>query len=125
MVSYANFPDDVLVYINHAGEPQQYLAKDFLFYLLLAFFIAINAVLRTVKKMLSGQSGETVWSEAGSGAGQIFFNLFFASSVYFINILNSRENFNYSNFGYMIYVTGILLALALLFTGFARFVLKK
>jgi len=64
-------------------------------------------------------------TQIGISLSQIFFNLFFATSIYFINILNSRENFNYSNFGYLIYVTGGLLLIALLFTIFSRFIRKK
>lgn len=124
-IAYASYPDEVLVYINNLGEPVQYLSKDLLFYLLLAFIIVMNAMLRVLRGMLERSSGNTELSRSGIGITQIFFNLFFATSIYFISILNSRENFNYSNFGYLIYVSGGLLSLAILFTLFSRFVVKK
>ena len=125
LVSYASFPDDVLVYINSLGEPQSYFSKDTLFYILVAFLIIVNATFIGLKSILNRNSLSLEMTEAGVFISQIFFNLFFASSVYFINILNSRENFNYSNFGYLIYVTGILLFAAIVYTVFTRYVLKK
>jgi hypothetical protein len=125
LVSYASFPDDVLVYINSLGEPQSYFSKDTMFYILVAFLIIVNATFIGLKSILNRNSLSLEMTEAGVFISQIFFNLFFTSSVYFINILNSRENFNYSNFGYLIYVTGILLFVAIVYTIFTRYVLKK
>jgi len=125
LFSYANYPEDVLVYVDDTGEPITYLSKGSIFYISLAFIVLINATLMGFRRMLKNQDAEMELSQVGLGIGQIFFNLFFASSVYFISILNSRENFNYSNFGYLIYVSGILLLISILFTVFTRLVLKK
>ena len=125
LFSYANYPEEVLVYIDSVGEPLTYISKSTIFYIALAFIVVINATLMALRRILKNQDEEMALTQAGLGVSQIFFNLFFASSVYFISILNSRENFNYSNFGYMIYVTGILLLLSILFTVFTRLVLKK
>jgi len=125
LISYASFPEDVLVYVNNLGEPASYLSKDTMFYLLVAFLIITNAAFIGLKSIIRKNDLTLENTEAGVHVSQIFFNLFFASSVYFINILNSRENFDYSNFGYMIYVTGILLLLAIVFTLISGFVLKK
>lgn len=125
LLSYANYPEEVLVYIDTVGEPLTYLSKETIFYIALAFIVLINATLMGLRRILRSQDAEMELSQVGLGITQIFFNLFFASSVYFISILNSRENFNYSNFGYLIYVTGILLLLSILFTVFTRLVLKK
>jgi hypothetical protein len=125
IVSYAGFPDEVLVYVNSLGEPQNYLSKNTLFYALLGFLIVFNATFFGLKSILSKNDLQLEITESGVHISQIFFNLFFASSVYFINILNSRENFNYSNFGYMIYVSGLLLSIAIVFTLISRFALKK
>ena len=125
LLSYANYPEEVLVYIDNVGESVSYLAKGTIFYIALAFIVLINATIMGLRRILQNQDEEMELTQAGLGISQIFFNLFFASSVYFISILNSRENFNYSNFGYLIYVTGILLLLSFLFTVFTRLVLKK
>ena len=125
LFSYANYPENVLVYVDSTGEPITYLSKGSIFYISLAFIVLINATLMGLRRMLKNQDAEMEISQVGLGISQIFFNLFFASSVYFISILNSRENFNYSNFGYLIYVSGILLLISILFTVFTRFVLKK
>jgi len=122
IISYANYPEDVLVYINNSGDPVTYLSKSSMFYIALAFYIIINATLLGLRKI---QDDEKNMFQVGLGVTQIFFNMFFSSSVYFINILNSRENFNYSNFGYLIYVTGVLLMVSILITAFVRIVLKK
>ena len=125
LISYANYPDDVLVYVDSVGEPVTYLSKNSIFYISLAFIVLINGTLIGLRRILKNQDAEMELTQAGLGITQIFFNLFFASSVYFISILNSRENFNYSNFGYLIYVSGILLLLSVLITVFIRLVLKK
>jgi len=125
LLSYANYPEEVLVYVDSVGEPITYLSKGSIFYISLAFIVLINATLMVLRGMLKSQDAEMDLSQVGLGITQIFFNLFFASSVYFISILNSRENFNYSNFGYLIYVSGILLVISILFTVFTRLVLKK
>ena len=122
MLSYANFPDEVLVYVNNVGEPMSYLSKNSIFYIALAFYILINATLLGLKKI---QKGEREVFQAGLGVTQIFFNLLFSSSIYFIKILNSRENFDYSNFGYLIYITGTILIISILVTAFIRVVLNK
>ena len=107
------------------GEPLAYLSKNSIFYISLAFIVLINITLIGLRRILKNQDTEMELTQAGLGITQIFFNLFFASSVYFISILNSRENFNYSNFGYLIYVTGIFLLVSILITVFVRLVLKK
>ena len=125
LLSYANYPEDVLVYLDSVGEPLTYLSKETIFYISLAFIVLINATIMGLRRILRNQEAELELSQIGLGITQIFFNFFFASSVYFISILNSRENFNYSNFGYLIYVSGILLLLSILYTIFTRLVLKK
>ena len=125
LISYANYPDDVLIYINAQGEPLQYIAKDMLFYSALAFAIIINSAFLGLHSILKKVNSELQLTLSGLSLSQLFFNLFFATSLYFVNILNSRENFDYSNFGYLIYVTGTLFLLGVIFTLVARVVLKK
>jgi hypothetical protein len=125
LISYANYPEDVLVYVDSVGEPLAYISKNSIFYISLAFIVLINITLIGLRRILKNQDTEMELTQTGLGITQIFFNLFFASSVYFISILNSRENFNYSNFGYLIYVSGIFLLLSILITVFVRLVLKK
>jgi hypothetical protein len=125
LISYANYPDDVLVYVDSVGEPLTYLSKNILFYMSLSFIVLINITIIGLRRILKNQDEEMELTQVGLGIIQIFSNLFLASSVYFISILNSGENFNYSNFGYLIYASGILLSLSVLTTVFVRLVLKK
>lgn len=124
LISYANFPDEVLLYIDGEGVPKLYVEKGKLFYYLLAFLMVMNAIAIAINVFLDKLGGAII-VKASIFISQMFFNLFFASSVYFIKILNSRENFDYSNFGYLIYVTGGLMVLAILFSIISRFVFKK
>jgi len=125
LVSYANYPEEVLVYTDSAGEPLSYLSRGSIFYISLALFGLINFSLVVLRRIFKREDEEKELAQAGLGLTQIFANLFFASSMYFISILNSRENFDYSNFGYMIYLTGTLLTLSVIFTVYSRFILKK
>ena len=111
--------------MDNSGEPLTYLSKSSIFYIALAFIVLVNIAITGLGRILKNQDNKMELTQSGLGISQIFFNLFLASSVYFISILNSQENFNYSNFGYMIYVTGILLLLSILFSAFTRLVLKK
>lgn len=125
IICYANFPDEVLVYIKTSGEPVLFLGKDVVFYSILAITVIFNLgwlVLSGIVKRTTPNLESTI---GGLSVTQIGFNLFFATSVYFINILNSRENFDYSNFGLLIYITGGFLIGAILYTAVARFILKK
>lgn len=125
LIAYAGFPEEVMVYLNELGEPPFYISKNMMFYLTAAFAMAINMTLMVFKWILAKEPGPTELTQSGVSISQIFFNLFFSTSIYFINILNSRENFDYSNFGYQIYVTGFLLAASVVFVLYSRLVLKK
>jgi hypothetical protein len=124
LISYANFPDEVLVFVNEVGEPQLYVEKSRLFYYLLAFVMVMNALAIGINVFLENMNSSLI-TKSSTHISQIFFNMFFASSVYFIKILNSRENFDYSNFGYLIYVTGGLMILSILFTLGSKYIYKK
>ena len=125
IVSYANFPEEVLVYINSAGEPVSYIGRNSLFYTGLFVAVIFNAAWLAFGGLLKNSTTDFSLTVSGVGITQITFNVFFASVIYFINLLNSRENFDYSNFGTIILVTGSLLIGALIFTVFARLILKK
>ena len=125
IISYASFPDEVLVYIKPSGEPVQYIERNLLFYSLLGLAVLFNGGMLAFAGILKRTSPELTTTITGVSYIRISFNFFFATAVYFINLLNSRENFDYSNFGYLIYVTGGLLIAALIYTTFARVLLKK
>ena len=125
ILSYANFPDDVLIYIKANGEPSLYLGKDTVFYSILAITVVFNLGWLGLGGIVKRTTPELEVTLGGLSVTRIGFNLFFATTIYFINILNSRENFDYSNFGYLIYITGALLIATLIYTAVARFVLKK
>ncbi|MEN8249655.1 MAG: hypothetical protein ABFS32_12040 [Bacteroidota bacterium] len=124
LVSYASFPQEVLVLVDGVGQPQLYVEKGTLFYSLLAFAMLINAMAIGIKGVIKNHES-TELMQISIHVSQMFFNMFFASSVYFINILNSRENFDYSNFGYLIYITGGLMVISIIFTFFSKMIPKK
>lgn len=125
IISYANFPEEVLIYINQAGDPVMYLGRDALFYTGLLIAILFNGTWIASGGIIKKTSPSLKLTLTGIGVTQIAFNVFFASAVYFINLLNSRENLDYSNFGTIIMVTGTLLVMAMLFTVVARLIIKK
>lgn len=125
IISYANFPEEVLVYIESTGAPILYVPKDTLFYLFLLVAILFNGGWLALKGVVNRTTPEYTQTVISLSVVQIFSNLFMATAIYFVNLLNSRENLDYSNFGLFIYVTGGLLIASLIFTLFTRFVLKK
>jgi hypothetical protein len=114
-----------LIYINAKGQSVQYLEPDLLFYALLSVAILFNGGWLALGGVLRRTSPDLEYTINGVSLIQIAFNLFFGTAVYFINVLNSRENFDYSNFGLLIYITGGLLIAALVYTLVSRLVLKK
>lgn len=125
LIAYAGFPDDVLVMVDKAGNPETYLSKNLLFYTLLGFIGLMNAVLVILKGMTAQSLPEFFLTHSAISLTQLFFNVFFATSVFFVNILNSQENYDYSKFGYLIYASALLLLLAMVFTLTSRYILKK
>ncbi len=125
LLAYANFPDEVLVYVNDNGVPVTYLSKDSLFYLMLAFLVLMNATVPGLARILHKAKWEAAWTLTGLHISQIFYNMFFASSVYFIAMLNSSDILDYSNFGYLVYVSGTFLTVAVIYTLAAGLIVKK
>ena len=125
ILAYASFPDEVLVYVNAKGDPVTYLAKGNLFYLMLAFLMLMNLAVLVVKRILQNSGRQVFHTLTGLHLSQIFYNMFFASSVYFITVLNSSDVLDYSNFGYLVYVTGTFLTVAILYTLIAGLIVQK
>lgn len=115
MFSYANLPSRVLIGTDASGAATNYIDKDVTFYVSLTLFTVTNYLfylLLGFTKRLSEKVGTIVFGWVS--ALIILINSFFAFAASFIGILNSRENFDYSNFGYLIFVIGGLFALWLL-----------
>ncbi len=125
LLAYAGFPDEVLVQTSATGEPITYIGKDTLFYSALAFYMILNMAMVLIPKLQIAKGLHLVLSMSLMHLARLFFNLFFAAAVYFISILNSREDFSYNHFGYIIYVTGGILAAVVLCYPVARYLLKK
>ena len=124
LISYANFPEDVLIYISSNGAPLQYIARNPFFYMLLSVIIVFNGGWLALRSIVN-QKKNYETSAIGVSFVQIFFNVFVATAIYFVKLLNSRENLDYSNFGLFVYITAGLLLSALIFVLIARFILKK
>ena len=106
-MSYANLPDRVLIGTDEFGNATNYIDKDFGFYITLSVFAVTNILfflLLGLSKRLAADVAIIVFGWIS--ALVVLINLFFAFGAAFIGILNSRENFDYSNFGYLIFVIG-------------------
>jgi hypothetical protein len=100
-------PDEILIATDSGGKPMTYMDRDLSFYLALTIFILTNlsiyVLLRLIRKLDFSLSVKVFGWLSGL---VVIINLFFAFVVAFIGILNSRDNFDYANFGYLVYVIG-------------------
>lgn len=100
---YAGLPEQVAYEIEKSGA--SYIGREAFFYLSLAVLVIANFSLYTVSRSLryrraSTNNLMTNWQLSLAGV----LNFFFIVVWNFISVVNSGENFNYDNFGYMIYV---------------------
>jgi|GEM_PF-2701079 len=103
LFAYANLPDQVLVLMSETGEPLQYIPKNLFFYAMLSASAVINIALIYLARLVKSSQ------HFKSMKGWIWIlvmmvNMFLMISITFISILNGEENFDYSNFGYLVYV---------------------
>ena len=107
MMSYANLPDRVLIGTDESGNATNYIDKDIGFYIALTVFAVTNILFFLLLGLFKRSSANVATIVFGwISALVVLINLFFAFAAAFIGILNSRENFDYSNFGYLIFVIG-------------------
>ena len=107
MLAYASVPERVLISVDEVGNAQLFMSKSTLFYAGLTFMIIVNLVLFILLRLI--RKGQTELSAVLYGwlsVLAILINIFFAFTASFIAVLNSRENFDYSSFGYIVYVIG-------------------
>ena len=107
LFSYANLPDKVLIATDSAGNPMTYIARNLAFYLTLTVFILTNLSMYILLRLIRNIDFKLSSTIYGWLSGLVvIINLFFAFAVMFMGIFNSRDNFNYSNFGYLVYIIG-------------------
>lgn len=107
MLSYAGLPERVLIAVDSMGNAELFLTKNTAFYAGLVLIVIVNLVLFLLIILLKQR--ETSLSQVITSwlSGLIILiNLFFAFASSFISVLNSRENFDYSNFGFIVYLIG-------------------
>ena len=102
---YAGLPEKVVYAIDNIGNPLSSINKESFFYISLAALVVANFSLYTVSKSLHYRRASTKrlmvnWQLSLAGV----FNIFFIVIWNFISLVNSGENFDYDNFGYMIYI---------------------
>ena len=112
LLSYANLPEQVLVTLDDNGNPSMYLPKNLAFYSGMVAMVSINLVFYVLLNQLSKLTTRksTIISYWMGGLISII-NIFIAFGFSFIGILNSRDNFDYSYFGAIVYVIGGVFAL--------------
>ena len=110
MFGYAMLPEDVLVFINKDGNPGIYITKPQFFYYGLAIMVFANGfILYSISNIKANYNAAEKLLSWYNVLG-ILMNLFFAISITFIGILNSRENYDYNNLGNLLYLSiGLLL----------------
>lgn len=101
---YAGLPEQV-AYEVEADGAMSYVGREAFFYISLAALVIANFSLYTVSRSLRYRRETTNilmtnWQLSLAGV----LNFFFIVVWNFISLVNSGENFNYDNFGYMIYV---------------------
>ena len=114
---YASLPESVVVY----GELDAVrVSKELLFYISIAVIAGWNVLVYLVPSLMRPSSEFMVWL-----CGLIIcFNLFFIITLGFINIFNSNERYDYSNMGFAVYGSLILLIVSSLSWPFYLFFRK-
>jgi len=105
MFVYADAPQMVIVYKQ--ADVVYRIAKDILFYVALGTMVVPHFIVGQIARMLSSMNFAAPvcnWFALFTVAT----NTFFIVSLYFINILNSLEKFDFSYFGYLT-VLGLIL----------------
>ena len=107
MLSYASLPERVLIAVDSQGNAELFLTKNMAFYAGMVLIVIVNLVLFLLIRLLKQKETNLSLVLIPWLSGLvILINLFFAFTVSFISILNSRENFDYSNFGFIVYLIG-------------------
>ncbi|MCB0496301.1 MAG: hypothetical protein KDC79_09205 [Cyclobacteriaceae bacterium] len=114
-ISYAGLPEQVLVLLDGDGAPVQYVTRNLFFYSSLAFIVLGNTLLYVLSAILIA-SPQKVFRVVANYIVVLtaLINLFFIVSLSFISILNSRENFDYTNFAPFFYLSEGLFAVWLM-----------
>lgn len=114
-ISYAGLPEQVLVLLDDAGNPTQYITRDFFFYSALAFIVLGNALFYVLSAILISSTKNILKLVANYLVVLVaLINFFISVSLTFIGILNGRENFDYSNFAPFFYLSEGLFAVWLI-----------
>lgn len=108
-IAYAGLPEQVLIMLDSASNPSNYIDKDYFFYGTLGVLILANTLLYILATMLSKTASPiSKVSSVYVNMLSIIVNIFFSVSLSFIGILNGQENFDYSSFAPFIYASQAL-----------------
>ena len=105
---YADAPQMVVIYKQ--GDFVYRISRSMLFYVMLGTIVVPHFLVgytASFMKSLKLKEGTVNWF----GALSIVVNIFLATSLIFIDILNSLENFDYNYFGYLTVVALLLVVL--------------
>ncbi|MEO1051836.1 MAG: hypothetical protein AAFX87_14495 [Bacteroidota bacterium] len=107
---YASIPEMVNILTREDRVDSLVVSRDTLFYVTLALTAFSNFVLYSIYRSLNNRANRKYRYAPTLIKWVLSFgavlNLFFIVCMQFITLYNSGENFNYDNFGYLIYVTG-------------------
>jgi hypothetical protein len=107
MLSYASLPERVLIDVDSQGNAELFLTKNTAFYAGMVLIVIVNLVLFLLIRLLKQKATNLSLVLIPWLSGLvILINLFFAFAASFLGVLNSQENFDYSNFGNIVYLIG-------------------
>ena len=103
---FAGLPE-MVAFSGDDNTSIDYIDKDLFFYFFLAVIGVLNVLIYVLASKgigLKNMSSYKMYRLVGWEYGMaIVINIFLAISMFFINIFNSGEKFEYSNFGYLVY----------------------
>jgi len=112
---YANISESVGLSIDEAGNPVNFISKNAFFYLSLTILVTINASIHMLVNLYRKTSSDTpkyreallIWLNGL----MILLNLFFITSLVFINAYNSLEILNLDYYGMVVFIILIVTTL--------------
>jgi hypothetical protein len=105
---YASMPEEVM--LLQEGVSYISTTKEILFYVALGMITVANALVFIVSFLYKPHENFRAWFNGLI----VIVNIFFVITLFFLNVTNSTERFNYSNIGFLLYGSVALTALWIL-----------
>jgi uncharacterized membrane protein len=117
-LSYAFIPEQVAVFTNSEGEPNQFIGKETFFYLALGLFVVVNIVCLVFFRVLEAMPDSSplfyrsaLFKERISnwfGTFTTVVNIFLICLVSYVSLFNNQGDYLIGQFGWIVWVGPIL-----------------